>query len=129
MNQPFGEESSTLHLIFYLLLGFFGFFLLVLLLSIILITLSEDDKILSNINTEDEEEINTFEASEVEKDVENCDKSIKVVRQSEQIPNGLFVKGKHMIISFCELFKKCIHCPVLLYSHYVQWTCCDVPQR
>ena len=122
MFQSFGEESSTLLLVFYLFLGFCGFFLLILLLSIILITLSEDDKILSNINTEDEEEINTFEASEVEKDVENCDKIIKGLRQSEQIPNGLLTKGQQMIILFCKLFKNIIQLPVVSYFHFVQWT-------
>ena len=69
MNQ-FGEESSTLFLISYLLIGFCGFFLVILLLSDILITLSEDDQILSNINTEDEEENNTCEKSEVQKDID-----------------------------------------------------------
>ena len=66
MFQSFGEESKTVLLIFYL---FLGFFLLIHLISIIMITLSEDDQILININTEDEE---------ASKDVENCDKSIQV---------------------------------------------------
>ena len=100
-------------MVFYLFLGFCGFFLLILLLSIIFITLSEDDQILININTEDEEE---------RKDADNCDKSIKVVKQSEQTQNGLFLEGQKMIIMFGELFKKFIHLPVLLYFHFVQWT-------
>ena len=123
MFQSFGEESSSLLLVFYLFLGFCGFFILILILSIIFITLSEDDQILGVINTEDdEEENNTFEASEVQQDVENCDKTRKVVKQSERIQNGLLVKGQQMIIRFCELFKKFIQFPVLLYFYFVQWT-------
>ena len=122
MPQQFGEESSTLLLIFYLFLGFCGVFLLILLLSMIFITLSEDDQILANINTEDEEESNNCEKYEVEKDVENCDKSIKVVKQCEQTQNGLLVNGKQIIIRFCEPFKKFIKFPVLLYFYFVQWT-------
>ena len=122
MFQSFGEESSTLLLIFYLFLGCCGFFLIILLLSMILITLSEDDQILVTIDTENEKDTITCEKSEVEKGVENCDKSIKVVRQSEQITNGLLTKGKQMIIMLCQIFKKFVQFPVFLYFHLVQWT-------
>jgi hypothetical protein len=118
MPQQFGEESSTLLLIFYLFIGFCGFFLLILLLSMIFITLSEDDQIFANIITEDQEERN----SEIEKDAQNCDKTIRVVKQSEQIPNGVLLKGKQMIIVFSELLKNVIKFPALLYFNFVQWT-------
>ena len=122
MFQSFGEESSTLLLIFYLFLGLCGFFLIILFLSIILVTLSEDDQIIVTIDTENEEDTNTCEKSEVEKGVENCDTSIKVVGQREQIPNGLLTKGQQMIIMLCQLFKKFVLFPVFLYFHVVQWT-------
>ena len=105
MFQPFGEESSTLLLIFYLFLGFCGFFLLILLLSMICIALSEDDQILVTIDTDDEEDSNACEKYEVEKYVDNGDKSIKVVKQCEQTQNYVVMKGQQMIIRFCELFK------------------------
>ena len=121
MFQPFGEESSTLLLIFYLSLGFCGFLLIILLLSIIFITLSEDHQILVTINTEENKESNTCEKSEVET-VNNCDTSITVVKQSEQTTNGLLMKGQQMIILFWKLFKDIIQFPMLLYFHFVQWT-------
>ena len=52
----------------------------------------------------------------------NCDKSIKVVKQSEQTTKGLLMKGQQMIIMFCEIFKKFIQVPVLLYLNFAQWT-------
>ena len=55
----------------------------------IFIAMSEDDQKLANISYEDEEENN----SEIEKDAQNYDKSIRVVKQSEQIPNGLLMRG------------------------------------
>jgi hypothetical protein len=122
MPQQFGEESSILLLIFYLFLGFCGFFLLILLLSMVFITLSEDDRILANIITQDEDESNNCEKLEAQKDVGNYDKSIKFVKQSEHIPNRLLMKGQQMIIKFYELFKNVINFPVLLYFNLVQWT-------
>ena len=98
MIQSFGEESSTLLLIFYLFLGFCGFFLLILLLSIILITLSEYDQILGNIITEDQEVSNTYEKYEVQKDIENCDTIMK-------IPNEVLNKLKQTKMIYCELFQ------------------------
>ena len=67
----------------------------------IFITLSEDDQILGNINNEDDEENNTCDKYEVQKDVENCVKSIKT---------GLMI------------FKKFIQFPVVLYFYFVQCT-------
>ena len=114
MFQSFGEESSTLLLVFYLFLGFCGFFLLILLLSIILITLSEYDQILGNTITD--------EKYEVQKEIENCDTIMKVVRQSEQIPNEVLNKPKQTKMIYCELFKNFIKFPISLFSQYVQWT-------
>ena len=108
MIQPFGEESSTLLLILYLFLGFSGFFLLILLLSIILITLSEDDQILVTIDSEDEEESSSFEKSELEKDVENCENSHRVVSQSGQTQNNVVMKGKQLVILFWKVFENII---------------------
>jgi hypothetical protein len=72
----------------------------------IFITLSEDDQILDNVDTEDEEDCK-------QKHMENCDKSITVLKQCEKTQNVLLLKGKQTIIRFCELSKNIIHRPLL----------------
>ena len=41
--QPFGEETSAVHLLIFLIFGFFGFLLIILLFSVVFITLAEED--------------------------------------------------------------------------------------
>ena len=119
MFQAFGEESSTLFLTFYLILGVCVFLLLILLISIILITLSKGTQALVTNNSKNEKDSSCYA---VEKDLEHCNNGIKIVEQSEQIQNGLLMKGQQMIIVLCELFNKFAQFPVSLYIHLVEFT-------
>ena len=102
-------------LIFYLFLGFCGLFLFVLFLSIVLISNSlEEEEILINAEHEDEEEPGD--------DVENNQKGLKVVRQSEVRGTGLVDKTRLHIFALSELFLKIVRLPVFLFCYCMQCT-------
>ena len=117
--QPFGEETSAVHLVIFLLFGFCGFLLIILLCSDVFITLVEEDTIvLLDTEDEDSEEMNNVETEE---NADHVSKTLKVVKQSEKLPNKLFSTAQQGNTLFCNVFHLFVKLPLLLHSYYVHW--------
>ena len=73
--QSFSEETSTVLLIIFLILGLFGFLLLIFLLSTACIILTVD--MIELINNEDVDNEDT-------EGIDNCRNTTRIVKQSER---------------------------------------------
>jgi hypothetical protein len=120
--QPYGEDSSTVILIGYLLLGFSGFFMLILLLSMVFVTLAQEDQILL-INTEDKDidNGNHFNNSEVKNDIEDGEINIKVLKQTEKSPNKFLLKTQQVKEEMMYFLHRLVNFPLSIYYYCVHW--------
>ena len=64
------------------------------------------------------EEMNTVDAEE---NTDHDSKTLKVVKQSEKLPNTLFSSAQRVKTLFCNVFHLFAKLPFLLYSSYGQW--------
>ena len=108
--QPFGEDSSSPILLFYLFLGFCGFFLLVFLLTNFFLSISEKDQPI----------IDAEEITEIENDTENYEKGIKSANQLKMNQN-LFLKIKRIKSNVSEIITNVLRLPLIVYSYSLQW--------
>ena len=111
--QPFGEETSPVLLIFFLILGFCGFLLLILFFSVVFITLTEEDTIvLLDTVDEDSEKMNN---EDTEENTDHDSKALKVVKQSDKLPKTLFSTAQQVKTLFCNVFYLFVKLPLLLH--------------
>ena len=112
MFQQYGTELTSQVLVSSLFLGFCGFFLLILLLSIVIISQSEVEDILIDIEDEKDDD---------QDDMECCEKEVQVIRQKEQILYRFLYKIKNILFTSSELIFEVIQIPVKLYFHIVHY--------
>ena len=108
--QPYGTESSSLFMIFFLFLGCSGFMLLVFLISKIFLHCSDDNQVLVDDDDTSEDKIDDEES-------EIC---LQVVKQKQLKSNFLVSRVRQLRTTFSQLFYEVAKLPLSIYLLYTQ---------
>ena len=100
-TQPYGEESISLVLMFYLVIGVSGFSLFIILLSMVFVTLAQDDQIVI-IDTDDED----IHESELQDDNEYNEITVKLLKQKFKSPDKLLIKTPQVMKNIIYFLNK-----------------------